>query len=43
MYSTDPCSPRVRAMMEQYEVFDFGADDDDNFSQTVLYIRRCRG
>ncbi|EPS32428.1 hypothetical protein PDE_07388 [Penicillium oxalicum 114-2] len=36
-------SPRVRAMLEQYEVFDFGAEDDPAFCNTVMYIRRCRG
>ncbi|KAF3384982.1 5'-AMP-activated protein kinase subunit gamma [Penicillium rolfsii] len=35
---TDPDSPRVRAMMEQYELFDFGAEDDDNFSHTFYHL-----
>ncbi|KAJ5160127.1 uncharacterized protein N7482_007131 [Penicillium canariense] len=41
--STDPSSPRVRAMLEGYELFDFGAEDDPNFCRTVMYIRRHQG
>jgi len=41
--STDPSSRRVRAMLEKYELFDFGAEEDKNFCRTVMYIRRCRG
>ncbi|KAJ5489060.1 hypothetical protein N7539_003950 [Penicillium diatomitis] len=41
MSCTDPDSPRVRAMLAQYEVFDFGAEDDPDFCKTVIYIRRC--
>ncbi|KAJ5690103.1 hypothetical protein N7462_004495 [Penicillium macrosclerotiorum] len=38
---TDPSSPRVRAMMEGYAMFDFDADDT-HFCNTVVYVRRCR-
>ncbi|KAJ5815058.1 hypothetical protein N7474_006835 [Penicillium riverlandense] len=37
---TDPYTPRVRAMLEGYEMFEFGADD--HFCSTVIYVRRCR-
>jgi hypothetical protein len=43
VYSTDPDSARVRAMLEKYELSDFGVEDDDNFCRSVMYVRRCRG
>lgn len=35
---TDPCSPRVRAMMEGYDCYEFGADE--HFGDVVVYVRR---
>ncbi|KAJ5246610.1 hypothetical protein N7468_001593, partial [Penicillium chermesinum] len=37
---TDPDSPRVRKMMEGYEMFEFGADD--HVGDVVVYVRRRR-
>lgn len=39
--STDPISPRVERMMEEYIEVPFRADDEffDNF---VIYVQRCK-
>lgn len=39
IYRTDPCSPRVRAMMEEYDLFEFGPDND-HFGDIAIYVRR---
>lgn len=38
-FRTDPCSPRVRALLEGYEAFEFGTDWDE-FEDVVMYVRR---
>ncbi|KAJ5587449.1 uncharacterized protein N7459_003214 [Penicillium hispanicum] len=38
---TDPCSPRVRAMMEEYDLFEFGPDLE-HFGDVVVYVRRTK-
>lgn len=38
---TDPDSPRVRAMLEGYELHEFGPDIE-LFSDIVLYIRKSK-
>lgn len=37
---TDPDSPRVRKMIEGYDMFEFGADD--HIGDVVVYVRRPR-
>ncbi|KAJ5946792.1 hypothetical protein N7454_003631 [Penicillium verhagenii] len=36
---TDPCSSRVRALMEGYDCFDWGASDEE-FGDVMMYVRR---
>ncbi|KAJ5898018.1 hypothetical protein N7504_008306 [Penicillium tannophilum] len=36
---TDPCSARVRALMEGYDCFDWGASDE-HFGDVYMYVRR---
>jgi hypothetical protein len=38
---TDPDSPRVRTMMEGYEVCEFGPDEE-LFSDIALYVRKSK-
>lgn len=38
-YCTDPISSRARAMMDKYELFDIGKNNE-HFTNTVVYVRR---
>ncbi|KAJ5745905.1 hypothetical protein N7520_011087 [Penicillium odoratum] len=39
MAMTDPCSSRVRALIEGYDCFDWGASDEQ-FGDVLMYVRR---